>query len=110
MMTFTELVAFNESKNAINKIIDANPECCFKIGKTSQPLETRFSQGYEDEYDNIHLIYMSTDGELIDKLEKELIQYYMNNYPTRCDNQQVGGGPDEEGIAPVGRIYLVIRN
>ena len=91
MMTFNEYLAFNESKNAINKIMDANPECCFKIGKTSQPLETRFSQGYEDEYDSIHTIYMSPDGELIDKLEKELIQYYMNNYPACCDNQQVGG-------------------
>lgn len=109
-MNYKELMAFNESKNAINNIIDANPECCFKIGKTSQLLETRFRQGYEDEYDSIHPIYMSTDGELIDKLEKDLIQYYMNYFPTRCDNQQVGGGPDEEDIALVGRIYLVIRN
>lgn len=109
MMNYKELFAYNESKNAINKIVDANPDCCFKIGKTSQPLETRFSQGYEDEYDSIHPIYNSTDGELIDKLEKELIKYYMYNYPDSCDNQQVGGGPDEEDIALVGRIYLVIR-
>ena len=109
MMTYKELIAYNASKNAINEIINANPDCCFKIGKTSQPLEKRFNQGYEDEYDSIHLVYMSHEGELIDKLEKELIQYYMNNFPDRCDNQQVGGGPDEEDIALVGMIYLVVR-
>lgn len=74
----------------------------YKIGKTNQELSERFNSEYKDKYDKIIGIYESEDTDLIDWLEKELIERYRNE--PKCDNKQLGGGPD--GAT---RIYIVIK-
>lgn len=74
----------------------------YKIGKTNQELSERFDSEYQNDYDDIKLIYESKDTDLIDWLEKELIERYRNE--PKCDNKQLGGGPD--GAT---RIYIVIK-
>lgn len=78
----------------------------FKIGKTSQPLKDRFDQNYQAKYSQIKLVYKSDDLKLIDSLEKELIAYLKKYYDNRCDNDQLGGGPD--CVGNIGYIYIVI--
>lgn len=77
----------------------------FKIGKTSQPLKDRFDQNYQAQYSQIKLIYQSDDLKLIDSLEKELIAYFKKYHANRCDNDQLGGGPD--CVGNIGYIYIV---
>lgn len=76
----------------------------FKIGKTRQNLDERFNSGYSDEYDEIKTIFKSDDTDLIDWLEKTLIDFYKKAYPIKCDNDQIGGGSD--GAT---QIYIVLK-
>lgn len=109
MNAFIQAVALSACHNEINKVLYLYPNCHFKIGKTSMPLQNRYKNGYAEEYDDIILVHQSSDVELIDWLKKELIKEYMFDYPLRCDNKQIGGGPDEEDIALLGMIYIVIK-
>lgn len=109
MNTLLQHLALSDCRNKISQFISSNPNCHFKIGKTSQPLEIRFKNGYAEDYDKIIQVYMSNDAALIDWLEKVLIEEYMSDYPLRYDNKQIGGGPDEEDIALVGMIYIVVK-
>lgn len=102
MESLTELSPKLECIAIISKIIDNTNISNFKIGKTKQKLSERFDSEYQDEYDEIKLIYQSNNTDLIDWLEEELIRNYMNKY--KCDNNQIGGGPD--GAT---QIYIVLK-
>lgn len=102
MESLTELSPKLECIAIISKIIDNTNISNFKIGKTNQELSERFNSEYKDKYDKIIGIYESEDTDLIDWLEKELIELY--RYKPKCDNKQLGGGPD--GAT---RIYIVIK-
>ena len=86
----------------INPIINDDNISSYKIGKTNQELSERFNSEYKDKYDKIIGIYESKDTDLIDWLEKELIELY--RYKPKCDNKQLGGGPN--GAT---QIYIVIK-
>lgn len=86
----------------INPIINDDNISSYKIGKTNQKLSERFDSEYQNDYDDIKLIYESKDTDLIDWLEKELIELY--RYKPKCDNKQLGGGPN--GAT---QIYIVIK-
>lgn len=84
----------------------------FKIGKTADPLDKRFDENeeYRTEYDDIKLIYETSNKWLVDELEKILIRDYMLMYPTRCGNKQVGSGPNcADSDNEAARIYLVVK-
>ena len=85
----------------------------FKIGKTTQTLKDRFSENYEGEYDCIELLFdAGSNGALIDWLEKEMIQYCIEEYSKECDNEQVGGGPncaDNASTQNTAKLYVVFR-
>lgn len=85
----------------------------FKIGKTTQKLNDRFSENYKEEYDCIELLLNAEeDGELIDWLEEEMIQYCLEEYGKECDNEQVGGGPtcvDNASKQNTAKLYVVFR-
>lgn len=110
-----ENYAKNEIKlNCAAKIsaIVSKPEVTnFKIGKTTQQVDDRYRQGYEKEYDEIHLVYSSSDGALIDWLEKQLISEFMETYGVRCDNNQIGGGPNcADNKDDQSYLYLVTKH
>jgi len=82
----------------------------FMVGKTTQPLDNRFRQTYEGKYSQMFVIYRSSNLQLIDWLEKELIIHYIKHNQRTCDNNQLGGGySQEETAAPNAAIYLVIE-
>lgn len=83
----------------------------FKIGKTTQTLDERFSQNYADEYEGIELLYDGgIKGDLIDQLEEEMIKYCLDTYGDECDNDQLGGGPactDNSDKDHTAKLYVV---
>lgn len=95
-------------------LIAMHPECHFKVGKTTQTLSNRFSECYEDEYDDIELLYdASTDGELIDNVEEDMIVFCKETYLENCDNEQVGGGPsckDNVSRDNTAKLYVVWKD
>ena len=97
-----KLLAKLECMCIISPIINEANISSYKIGKTKQKLSERFNSEYQDEYDEIKLIYQSNNTDLIDWLEEELIRTYMNK--SKCDNNQIGGGPD--GAT---QIYIVLK-
>ena len=106
MLMFNKFqIALFSSKLRIAGILMKKGIKHFKIGKTSQPLKDRFDHNYQARYSQIKLVYQSNDLKLIDSLEKELIAYFKKYNANRCDNDQLGGGPDCEG--DIGYIYIV---
>ena len=89
------------------------PDCRFKIGKTTQTLAQRFAEKYSSQYADIELLYDAYDnGELIDAIEKEVIEFSKEAYPDRCDNDQIGGGPncaDNADRDNTAKLYVVWR-
>lgn len=85
----------------------------FKVGKTTQTLQNRFSENYEGEYEYMNLLFdAGDDGALIDWLEEEMIQYCREEYGNECDNEQVGGGPacaDKATRLNTAKLYVVFR-
>lgn len=95
--------------NAITTIKDyANKFSHFKIGKTGQKLSDRFDSEYKAEYNSIICIYNNTNSDIIDKLEKVLINHFQNNddYKHMCDNDAVGGGNMDESA--MYQVYIVV--
>lgn len=71
------------------------PGCRFIVGKTTQTLNQRFAERYADRYEDIELLYDAYEnGELIDMVEKDVIEFAKEVYADTCDNEQVGGGPN----------------
>lgn len=85
----------------------------FKIGKTTQILNNRFSENYEGEYECMNLLFdAGEDGALIDWLEEEMIRFCREEYGDECDNEQVGGGPscaDKASRLNTAKLYVVFR-
>lgn len=84
----------------------------FKIGKTVDTAQERYEhdEEYREKYDEIKTIYETGDKALVDELEKILIRDYMMTYPTRCDNKQMGSGPDcSDSDSQSARIYMVVK-
>lgn len=84
----------------------------FKIGKTVDPVQDRYDHDevYREKYDEIKPIYETEDKALVDDLEKLLINDYRIMYPNRCDNKQLGSGPDcADSDKPTAKIYVVVK-
>lgn len=62
----------------------------FKIGKTGQKLQDRYSGAYSHLYENYGEIYSSFNKAFIDNLEKYLIERFFEL--PNCDNENEGGG------------------
>ena len=94
--------------NLINQFIEANSK--FKIGKTGQDLDARFDSVYRDQYDSIRSLMSSPDNIFIDHLEEWLITSLLEieEYSSRCDNEQRGGGDME--TSDIYHLYIVIKN
>lgn len=76
----------------------------FKIGKTGQPISDRYRQDYEGEYTSIEAIAQDTRKEVIDNLEKFLIDKFIKNPKNK--NQQSGGG--DMGQSSTYYVYLAM--
>lgn len=81
----------------------------FKIGKTGQKPSDRFDTEYQDDYDKIIPICSSSNKEIIDQCEEDLITYFQNddNYVDKCDNDAIGQGG--MGQSEKYRIYIVVK-
>ena len=62
----------------------------FKIGKTGQTVEDRYSQEYADDYDYCKIIGSAKEASVIDNFEKYMIERFKGK--PNCDNEQIGGG------------------
>jgi hypothetical protein len=94
-------------KDVIKKIeVIANKSAKFKIGKTGQKLQDRFSSEYAEEFDEILPICSHKDKNVIDKLEKQCIEYFTEQH-SRCENDQTGGGDMGEESDKY-RLYVVV--
>lgn len=94
----------------IQKIKDiADKYTNFKIGKTGQKLSDRFDSEYKEDYDKIVPICPSSNKEIIDQWEEDLITYFQNddNYVDKCDNDAIGQG--DMGQSEKYRIYIVVK-
>lgn len=90
-------MALNASKKELRNVLSENPNYKhFKVGKTTLSLDQRFGDNYDGKYDDIELLFDGGQkGELIDWLEKAMIDYSLKTYGEKvCDNRQDGGGPD----------------
>lgn len=59
----------------------------FKIGKTGQTLEDRFSKStYKEDYKGIIPVHVSDDPDEISQLEADLIENFKDN--PKCDNNR----------------------
>lgn len=112
MKKLSNILALDLAKAALGNVLARHPLYeSFKIGKTTQTLEERFSQNYADEYEGIELLYVGgIKGELIDQMEEEMIEYCLNTYGDECDNDQIGGGPacaDNADKDHTAKLYVV---
>ena len=101
-----------ECKVKISAILLDTRVANFKIGRTVDTVQERYGhdEEYREKYDEIKPIYETEDKALVDELEKVLIRDYMMMYPGRCDNQQIGSGPDcADSDKPKARIYMVVK-
>jgi len=101
-------INFEGAIEKIQGIADGNS--IFKIGKTGQKLEDRFSGEYESDYDKIIPICKSSNANTIDIWEKGLINHFQNDddYKDKCDNIAVGGG-NMDVESGTYRIYVVVK-
>lgn len=76
----------------------------FKIGKTGQAISDRYRQDYEEEYTSIEAIAQDTRKDVIDNLEKFLIDRFMKHPKNK--NEQSGGG--DMGQSSIYYIYLAM--
>ena len=115
MVTIKHRIALDLAKSTLaNKLAKHPLHKHFKVGKTTQTLDERFSQNYKDKYDGIDELYNAgSDGALVDWLEEQMIAYCLDTFGKReCDNDQVGGGPTCEDNADKdnpAKLYLVWR-
>lgn len=101
-----------ECKIRISSILMKSEIIRFKIGKTADPVEKRYSESdeYKAEYDEIIPIYETEDKALVDSLEKKLIRDYRMTYPSKCRNEQEGSGQDcASSKNMTAHIYIVVK-
>jgi hypothetical protein len=102
----------NKRIKGTKKIKDIVPLCSrFKIGKTGQDLKARFDSEYKERYDRIEEVHSSSKKKEVDKLEKDLIEYFQNSdeYSSKCDNEQTGGG-EMDIESGTYFIYVVVKD
>lgn len=85
----------------------------FKIGKTGQSLEDRFSaKEYQDNYDHIEELDSSDDEKEISDIEGKCIDRAMKLFPNKCDNKKGGEDSLEDQMkddASTYRVYIVYK-
>lgn len=90
----------------ISAILMTKAGCHFKIGKTSD-FENRPDGEYKKKYQSILKIYTGNDSDFVSELERILIKYYREYYPTLCDNKNEG--EHEKNDDSFNCIYMVIE-
>lgn len=95
------LVSKNQETNCahpslkeITKVMDTmsniiNVSCSYKIGKTGERADERYKNGYEDEYDEIKVLYMDKNPDKVSRMESILIDSCKND--PKCQNVKDGG-------------------
>lgn len=79
----------------------------FKIGKTSQPLDERRNQpDYCNTYPNIKAIYTSSNKELVDIAEAEIIDDYID--APKCDNEKNGNRSINDTMGEASKYYVYV--
>ena len=75
---------------ALSKTRSVVEKCSrFKIGKTGETLEERFSQpDYKDRYQHIDSLYSSSSQMDVDNMERDLLLKYI--FHPKCDNMKDG--------------------
>jgi hypothetical protein len=91
--------------NKVEKIAAASTK--FKIGETGRTLDGRFDTKYQEGFSQINQITWSTNKELIDVLEDELIKYFRRKYPRKCKNLKDGSAGEMTDINGRYKIYVV---
>lgn len=66
-----------------------NVSCSYKIGKTGERADERFKNGYEDEYDEIKVLYMDKNPDKVSIMESILIDSCKKD--PKCQNVKDGG-------------------
>ena len=78
-------------REQINEIIADTLVTNFKIGMSADDPAVRKAAYMSDrQYNAWDILYVDEEKSVIVKLEKLLIEFYMNH--AKCDNDQVGGG------------------
>lgn len=82
------------SLKEITKVMDTmsniiNVSCSYKIGKTGERADERYKNGYEDEYDEIKVLYMDKNPDKVSRMESILIDSCKND--PKCQNVKDGG-------------------
>jgi hypothetical protein len=75
----------------------------FKIGITSKP-RTRFSNGYQTDYDEMFVLYKSSSLDSVSQVERDLIDH--NQAITK---NRIAGGGGNYGDPPY-YLYIVLRH
>lgn len=96
---------FDVAKSKLEELI-AN--CSkYKIGKTGQALEERFSkyQGKGEDFERIEELYKSKSFDIVSKLESDLIDDYIND--DKCKNIKDGEHSINDHIDSEAEVYFV---
>lgn len=77
----------------------------FKIGKTGQPLLSRFNAKYRREFEQIKQLYSSKNEILISELESTLNSHYFSH--PQNGNYKEGSAGDMNDYSPKYLLYIV---
>ena len=88
--TNSALLSHAEITKVMNKMSSIiKVSCSYKIGKTGERADERFKNGYEDEYDEIKVLYTDKSPNKVSRMESILIDSCKED--PKCQNVKDGG-------------------
>lgn len=88
--TNSALLSHAEITKVMNKMSSIiKLSCSYKIGKTGERADERFKNGYEDEYDEIKVLYTDKSPNKVSRMESILIDSCKED--PKCQNVKDGG-------------------
>lgn len=88
--TNSALLSHAEITKVMNKMSSIiKVSCSYKIGKTGERTDERFKNGYEDEYDEIKVLYTDKSPNKVSRMESILIDSCKED--PKCQNVKDGG-------------------
>lgn len=88
--TNSALLSHAEITKVMNKMSSIiKVSCSYNIGKTGERADERFKNGYEDEYDEIKVLYTDKSPNKVSRMESILIDSCKED--PKCQNVKDGG-------------------
>lgn len=84
LLSNAEITKVMKTMSSIIKV-----SCSYKIGKTGEKADERFKNGYEDEYDEIKVLYTDKNPDKVSRMESILIDSCKED--PKCQNVKDGG-------------------